>query len=97
MTDTAHSFDLDAVLAEPNPILVATNRPTVCPMSYQWEAGCFWPREPGPAGAVWLRIEPKSLKTFNFGYATSPYVAEALEAQLEFMILIVLVITENGA
>ena len=29
--------------------------------------------EPGPPGAVWLRIEPTFLKTFNFSYARSPY------------------------
>jgi nitroimidazol reductase NimA-like FMN-containing flavoprotein (pyridoxamine 5'-phosphate oxidase superfamily) len=156
MTDTAHSFDVDTVLAEPNPIIVATNGPSVRPMWYQWEDGSFWVisgpwaklfsriqtdptlallidieerhkgriyqvmvrgnaeitpydiprarrmlhrylgpdesawstapddypgylREPGPPGAVWLKIEPTSLRTFNFSYATGPYAAGALQ------------------
>ena len=150
MSSATHSFDLDAVLAEPHPVFVATNGPTIRPLWYQWEDGCFWMisgpwaklyariqkdpklallvdieerdrgriyqimaqgnaeitpydiprarrmlhrylgpdearwssapddypgylREPGPPGAVWLKIKPTTLKTFNFSYANSVY------------------------
>lgn len=152
MSDLAHSFDLDAFLAEPLSLLVATNGPTVRPLWFQWEDGCFWTisgpwaklftrvqedpqvallvevderergrvyqvmaradvtltpydipkvrrllyrylgsdeskwstspddypaylREPGPPGAVLLRMEPRWLKTFNFSYAGSEFAA----------------------
>lgn len=154
MSHDAPSFDLDAFLAEGNPIMVATNGPTIRPLWYQWEDGCFylisgpwaklfgriqkdpklallidieerdkgriyqvmasgnaeitpydiprarrmlhryigpdeskWStapddypgylREPGPPGAVWLKIKPTMLKTFNFSYAGSPYAPKA--------------------
>lgn len=32
-------------------------------------------REPGPPRAVWLKIEPTWLKTFNFSYGDGPYSA----------------------
>ena len=138
-------FDVDAFLAEPLMARVATNGPTVRPLWYQWEEGCFWIingpwaklyarvqrdasialvvdiyevdtgrvlqvmasgeveiapydiprarrmlhrylgsdeaswssapddyrgylREPGPPGAVWLKLKPKKLLPFNFSY-----------------------------
>jgi Pyridoxamine 5'-phosphate oxidase len=39
---TTPPFDVDAFLAEPNQAFVATNGPTVRPLWYQWEDGCFW-------------------------------------------------------
>ena len=33
-------------------------------------------REPGPPGAVWLKIKPKMFKLFNFSYASSPYAPQ---------------------
>jgi hypothetical protein len=152
MPTTADGFDLDTFLDEPHSLLVATNGPTIRPLWYQWEDGCFWTisgpwaklyariqsdpmvallvnvderdkgrilhvmarasvsitpydiprarrmlhrylgpdesswsnspddypaylREPGPPGAVLLRMEPVWLKTFNFSYADSPYAA----------------------
>ena len=36
------AFDVDAFLAEPLQAMVATNGPTVRPLWYQWEEGCFW-------------------------------------------------------
>lgn len=143
-------FDIDAFLAEPNIVRLATNGPTVRPLWYQWEEGCFWIingpwskmfarlqkdpkvallvdifeadtgrvyqvmasgdavvtpydiprarrmlhrylgpdesswstspddypgylREPGPPGAVWLKIKPTMLRGMNFSYAGSPY------------------------
>ena len=36
------TFDVEAFLAEPLPVRVATNGPTVRPLWYQWEEGCFW-------------------------------------------------------
>ena len=35
-------FDVDAFLAEPNQVFVATNGPTIRPLWYLWEDGCFW-------------------------------------------------------
>ena len=144
------TFNVDAFLAEPNTVRVATNGPTIRPLWYQWEEGCFWIingpwaklfgrlqrdpkvalmidvgeyrsgriyqimahgdaemtrydiprarrmlqrylgsnealwskapddypgylREPGPPGAVWLKIKPTLFKAFNFSYANSPY------------------------
>jgi nitroimidazol reductase NimA-like FMN-containing flavoprotein (pyridoxamine 5'-phosphate oxidase superfamily) len=138
-------FDIDAFLAEPLTARVATNGPTVRPLWYHWEDGCFWIingpwaklytrvqrdpavslvvdvyerdtgrvlqviasgevqitpydiprarrmlhrylgpdeaswstapddypgylREPGPPGAVWLKLTPKKLLPFNFSY-----------------------------
>lgn len=151
MSDAA--FDVDAFLGEAHSVRVATNGPTLRPLWFQWEEGCFWvisgpwaklfariqndpklallvdveehdrgriyqvmaqgnaeitpydiPRarrmlhrylgpdeaswstapdnypgylqEPGPPGAVWLKIKPTSLKTFNFSYANGPYAAK---------------------
>ena len=148
------SFDVDAFLAEPRQVQLATNGPTIRTLDYQWEDGCFWMisgpwaklfariqkdpklallidieerdrgrtyqimangnaeitpydiprarrmlhrylgpdeaswstapddypgylRESGPPGAVWLKIKPTSLKTFNFSYAGSPYAPKA--------------------
>lgn len=153
-TTTTSGFDLDAVLAEAHPIFVATNGPTLRPLWYQWEEGCFWMisgpwaklfariqkdpklallidieerdtgriyqimangnaevtpydiprarrmlhrylgpdeskwstapddypgylRDPGPPGAVWLKLKPTTLKTFNFSYADSAYAPKA--------------------
>ena len=147
------TFDVDAFLAEPNTVYVAASGPSVRPLWYQWEDGCFWlisgpwaklfsrlqkdpklalmidttnhttgriyqvmvggeaemvpydiPRArrmlhrylgpdeaswstapdnypgylqaPGPPGAVWLKIKPKTFKAFNFSYANSAYAAK---------------------
>ena len=144
------SFDVDAFLAEPRSVQVATNGPTIRTLDYQWEDGCFWIingpwaklfdrvqkdpkvvlmvdttqydigriyqviahgdaeitpfdvprarrmltrymgpdeskwsssptdypgfiRDGGPPGAVWLKIKPRKLLTFNFSYSHSPY------------------------
>lgn len=32
-------------------------------------------QEPGPPGAVWLKIKPAKLLTFNFSYENSPFAA----------------------
>lgn len=154
---TQATFDVDAFLAEPHGARLATNGPTVRPVWYQWEEGCFWvingpwaklftrvqkdprvalivdvteydtgrlyqvmahgdaeitpydiPRarrmlhrylgpdesswstapdnypgylqDPGPPGAVWLKIEPKKFLTFNFSYENSPYAATKWKA-----------------
>jgi nitroimidazol reductase NimA-like FMN-containing flavoprotein (pyridoxamine 5'-phosphate oxidase superfamily) len=150
MIEETHSFDLDAFLEEPLTVRVATNGPTIRPLWYHWEDGCFWIingpwaklyervlkdpmlallldvderdrgriyqvmvrgkaevtpydiprarrmlhrylgpdeaswstapddypgylREPGPPGAVWLKIKPTTLKTFNFSYVDGPF------------------------
>ena len=142
---TGPAFDIDAFLAEPLQARVATNGPTVRPLWYQWEDGCFWIlngpwaklyhrvlrdpeialvidvyeldtgrvlqvmasgavevtpydiprarrmlhrylgpdeskwstkpddypgylREPGPPGAVWLKLAPRKLLPFNFSF-----------------------------
>jgi nitroimidazol reductase NimA-like FMN-containing flavoprotein (pyridoxamine 5'-phosphate oxidase superfamily) len=153
MIEETHSFDLNAFLAEPQTVRVATNGPTIRPLWYQWEDGCFWIingpwaklyhrilkdpklallidvderdrgriyqvmvsgiaeitpydiprarrmlhrylgpdeaswstapddypgylREPGPPGAVWLKIKPTTLKTFNFSYVGGPFAPD---------------------
>lgn len=55
MTDTP-SFDVDAYLAEPNQIFVATNGPTIRPLWYQWEDGCFW-LITGPWAKLFARVQ----------------------------------------
>ena len=35
-------FDVDAFLAEPRQVQLATNGPTIRTLDYQWEEGCFW-------------------------------------------------------
>jgi nitroimidazol reductase NimA-like FMN-containing flavoprotein (pyridoxamine 5'-phosphate oxidase superfamily) len=36
------TFDVDAFLAEPRQVQLATNGPTIRTLDYQWEDGCFW-------------------------------------------------------
>lgn len=49
-------FDVDAFLAEPLTARVATNGPTVRPLWYQWEGGCFWLIS-GPWAKLFSRIQ----------------------------------------
>jgi nitroimidazol reductase NimA-like FMN-containing flavoprotein (pyridoxamine 5'-phosphate oxidase superfamily) len=49
-------FDVDAFLAEPLTARVATNGPTVRPLWYQWEEGCFWMIS-GPWAKLFSRVQ----------------------------------------
>ena len=50
------TFDVDAFLAEPLTVRVATNGPTVRPLWYQWEEGSFWMMS-GPWAKLFGRIQ----------------------------------------
>jgi hypothetical protein len=50
------AFDVDAFLAEPQQVYVATNGPTVRPLWYQWEDGCFWMIN-GPWAKLYARLQ----------------------------------------
>lgn len=49
-------FDIDAFLAQPHTARVATNGPTVRPLWYHWEDGCFWIVS-GPWSKLFGRVE----------------------------------------
>lgn len=53
---TSANFDLDSFLAEPHQAYVSTNGPTVRPLWYQWEDGCFWMMS-GPWAKLFQRIQ----------------------------------------
>jgi nitroimidazol reductase NimA-like FMN-containing flavoprotein (pyridoxamine 5'-phosphate oxidase superfamily) len=53
---TGDPFDVDAFLAEPLTARVATNGPTVRPLWYQWEDGCFWMMN-GPWAKLFKRVQ----------------------------------------
>lgn len=48
-------FDVEAFLAEPITARLATNGPTVRPIWYQWEDGCFWLLS-GPWARLYHRV-----------------------------------------
>ena len=50
------AFDVDAFLAEPLTARVATNGPTVRPLWYHWEDGCFWIIN-GPWAKLFARVQ----------------------------------------
>ena len=54
MTDA--TFAIEAFLAEPNTARVATNGPTIRPLWYQWEDGCFWIIN-GPWAKLYGRVQ----------------------------------------
>lgn len=56
MSDPAHTFDLDAFLAEPHVVQVATNGPTIRPLWFQWEDGIFWVIS-GPWAKLFTRLQ----------------------------------------
>jgi len=50
------TFDVDAFLAEPLTARIATNGPTVRPIWYHWEEGCFWIMN-GPWAKLFARVQ----------------------------------------
>jgi nitroimidazol reductase NimA-like FMN-containing flavoprotein (pyridoxamine 5'-phosphate oxidase superfamily) len=52
---TTHPFDVDEFLAAGLTARVATDGPTVRPMWYQWEDGCFWLMS-GPWAKLFERV-----------------------------------------